>query len=110
MHPGILGLKRLAPLAISPTRPPSKDNTITKDVCMKEARAELVKGEANARVARVVTDTHQDAATKQAEPRKEANADKRDAEYRVAIEKCDALAAPAKDACIGNAKVRYGKS
>ena len=34
----------------------------------------------------------------------------RDADYKVAIEKCDALAGPAKDACIGNAKARYGKN
>ena len=51
----------------------------------------------------------QDAATKQAEARKDASADKRDADYKVAIEKCDALAGPAKDACVSNAKVQYGK-
>jgi hypothetical protein len=82
----------------------------SKDVCMKEARAELVKGKADAKVDRVTADTHQGAATKQADARKEANADKRDAEYKVAIEKCDALAAPAKDACISKANMQYGKS
>ncbi len=82
----------------------------SKDVCVKEAKAEFVKGKANAKVDRVVTDTRKDAATKQADARKEASEDKRDAEYKVAIEKCDALAAPAKDACISNAKVQYGKS
>ena len=41
---------------------------------------------------------------------KEAKSDKRDADYQVAIEKCDALTGAAKDACVGNAKVRYGKS
>ena len=81
-----------------------------KDVCVKEAKAELVKGKADAKVDRVAVDTRQDAAAKQAEARNEANADKRDAEYKVAIEKCDALAGPAKDACVGNAKVQYGKS
>jgi len=81
-----------------------------KDVCVKEAKAELVKGKANAKIDRVTADTHKDAATKQADARKEANADKRDAEYKVAIEKCDALAAAAKDACINSAKVQYGKS
>jgi len=81
-----------------------------KDVCVKEAKAELVKGKADAKVDRVTVDTRQDAATKQADARNEANADKRDAEYKVAIEKCDALAGPTKDACIGNAKVQYGKS
>ena len=80
-----------------------------KDVCVKEAKAEFVKGKADAKVDRVAADTSHEAATKQAEARKDANADKRDAEYKVAIEKCDALAGPAKDACVSNAKVQYGK-
>ena len=77
---------------------------------MKEADAALVKAKADAKVDRVAADTRQDAATKQAEARKEATQDKRDAEYKVAIEKCDALAGPAKNACVSNAKVQYGKS
>jgi membrane-associated HD superfamily phosphohydrolase len=81
-----------------------------KDVCVKEAKAELVRGKADAKVDRVAGDTRQDAAAKQAEARNEANAEKRDADYKVAIEKCDALAGPAKDACVGNAKVQYGKT
>lgn len=81
-----------------------------KDVCVKEAKAELVKGKANANVDRVTTDTRQEAATKQAEARKDANADTREAEYKVAIEKCDAFAGAAKDACVGDAKARFGKS
>jgi membrane-associated HD superfamily phosphohydrolase len=81
-----------------------------KDVCVQEAKAALVKGKADAKVDRVAANTREDAAAKQAEARNEANADKRDAEYKVAIEKCDAFAGPAKDACVGNAKVQYGKS
>lgn len=80
-----------------------------KDVCVKEAKAELVKGKADAKVDRVAADTNHDAATKQAEARADASADKRDAGYKVAIEKCDALAGPAKDACVSGAKVQYGK-
>ena len=52
-----------------------------KDVCVKEAKAGLVKGKADAKVDRVATDTNHDAATKQADARKEANVDKRDAEF-----------------------------
>ena len=81
-----------------------------KDVCVKEAKAGLVKGKANAKVDRVAADTTQDAAAKQADARKDANADKRDADYKVAIEKCDALAGAAKDSCVSNAKLQYGKS
>jgi hypothetical protein len=82
----------------------------TKDVCVKEAKAGLVKGKADAKVDRVVADTRQDAAMKQTDARKEASEDKRDADYKVAIEKCDALAGAAKDACVGNAKAQFGKS
>ena len=82
----------------------------SKDVCVKEAKAELVKGKANAKVDRVVAETRQDATAKQADARKEANTDKQDAEYKVAIEKCDALAGTAKDSCVGTAKTKFGKS
>ena len=81
-----------------------------KDVCVKEAKAGLVRGKADAKVDRVAAETRHDAATKQADVRKEANEDKRDAEYKVAIEKCDGLASPAKNSCVSNAKVQYGKS
>ena len=82
----------------------------TKDVCVKEAKAALVKGKADAKVDRVTADTRKDAATTQADARKDASAEKREAEYKVAIEKCDALAGAAKDACLSAAKSRYGKS
>ena len=81
-----------------------------KDVCVKQAKSAFVKAKADAKVDRVAADTSQDAAAKQADVRKEATADKRDAEYKVAIEKCDALAGAVKDTCVSNAKVQYGKS
>ena len=34
---------------------------------------------------------------------------KRDADYKVAAEKCDALSGSAKSTCISEAKLRYGK-
>jgi hypothetical protein len=81
-----------------------------KDVCVNEAKAALVKGKADAKVDRVTADTRQEAATQQAAARTEATIDKRDADYKVALEKCDALAGPAKDSCVAAAKSRYGKS
>lgn len=81
-----------------------------KDVCVKEADAALVRAKADAKVDRVTADTRQDAATKQADVRKEAVSDKHDADYKVALEKCDALTGSAKDTCVGNAKTLYGKS
>ena len=81
-----------------------------KDVCVKEADAALVKAKADAKVDRIAAEANNDAATKQADAAKEASADKRNADYKVAIEKCDAFAGAAKDSCVGNAKAQFGKS
>ena len=81
-----------------------------KDVCVKEAKAVLVKGKADAKVDRVASDASKQSAEKTAEARRDASEDKRDAEYKVAAEKCDALAGAAKDGCVRDAKMRYGKS
>ncbi len=81
-----------------------------KDVCVKEANAALVKAKADARVDRVTADTQQDSTAKQADARQQAAQDKRDADYKVAIEKCDAITGSAKNTCVSNAKVQYGKS
>ena len=81
-----------------------------KDVCVKEAKAAHVKAEADAKVDRVAADTSSTSTEKVAAARKEAAEDKRDAEYKVAIEKCDSLAGAAKDTCVANAKSHYGKN
>ena len=81
-----------------------------KDVCVKEAKAAHTKAKADAKVDRVAADTSNKSAEKTAEARKDAMEDKRDADYKVAIEKCDSLAGAAKDTCVKNAKVKYGKS
>jgi len=47
---------------------------------------------------------------KTADAKRDAVEDKRDADYTVAIEKCDALASTAKDTCVRDAKTRFGKS
>jgi hypothetical protein len=69
-----------------------------KDVCLKEAKAAMTT---------MVVDAT--AMKKGTEARMDANADKRDAEYKVAIEKCDAFAGDAKSACVADAKARFGK-
>jgi hypothetical protein len=81
-----------------------------KDVCVKEAKAAHVRAKADAKVDRVAADTTQTSVEKTAAARKDAAEDKRDADYKVAIEKCDALAGAAKDNCVKDAKMRYGKS
>jgi hypothetical protein len=70
-----------------------------KDVCVKEAKAARTKSLADAKLGRVVHEAKRDAAQ-----------DKRDADYAVAAQKCDALAGDAKSACVNEAKARFGKS
>ncbi|MEO8755868.1 MAG: hypothetical protein ABI624_24660, partial [Casimicrobiaceae bacterium] len=81
-----------------------------KDVCVKEAKAAHVKSTADAKVDRVAADTHNTANDKTAAAMRDASNDKRDADYKVAIEKCDAMAGTAKDGCVRDAKMRFGKA
>ena len=81
-----------------------------KDVCVKEAKAAEVKAKADAKVAHVSSDANQVAAAKKDDVRKDAMENKRTAEYKVAVEKCDALSGAAKNACVQEAKARFGKS
>lgn len=81
-----------------------------KDVCRKEAKATYTKAKADAKVDRVAADSSQEAMKKTADAKKDAAEDKRDADYKVAVEKCDSLAGAAKDACVHDAKAKYGKS
>jgi len=70
-----------------------------KDVCRKEAKAVETKALADAKM------------EKKIHKAKVADADdKRDADYKVAAEKCDAMSGDAKSTCIANAKATYGKS
>jgi hypothetical protein len=71
----------------------------TKDVCVKEAQAVEIKALADAKLAKDIGEARQD-----------ANAEKRDADYKVAIEKCDALAGDAKASCVASAKMSSGKN
>jgi len=92
-----------------------------KDVCVKQAKAAQVAAKANATAERKSADanpisgeTSGDARMKansaSTEARHDAERKKRDADYAVAIEKCDAYAGSAKDYCVQQAKVRFGKS
>jgi hypothetical protein len=70
-----------------------------KDVCVKEAKAVEVKALADAKLGREI-----------GEARKDAADEKRDADYKVAIEKCDALAGDPKASCVTAAKAKFGKN
>ena len=69
-----------------------------KSVCVKEAKAVEVKAVADAKMVRKIGDAKTDAAT-----------DKRDADYQVAAQKCDALTGAAQTNCMNAAKARFGK-
>jgi len=69
-----------------------------KDVCVKEAKAIEIKALADAKMGKQIGEAKKDAAE-----------DKRDADYKVAVEKCDAMVGNAKDSCIAAAKVNFGK-
>jgi hypothetical protein len=69
-----------------------------KDVCIKTAKANKVA---------VVSDVKAD--KKVIDARVDASEDKNTAEYKVALEKCDAAIGAAKDTCVNSAKKRFGK-
>lgn len=70
-----------------------------KEVCVKEAKAVEVKALADVKVNKQV-----------GEARSDANADVREADYKVAAEKCGSLSGDAKEACVSSAKARFGKT
>jgi hypothetical protein len=70
-----------------------------KDVCVKEAKAVKVKALADAKMGKKI-----------GEAKKEASDDKMDANYKVDVEKCGALAGDAKTSCVATAKAKFGKN
>jgi len=69
-----------------------------REVCLQQAKAYLVAARADARADR-----------KTVEARLDARDEKIDAEYRVALQRCDAFAGAVKDQCVGTARTSYGK-
>ena len=70
-----------------------------KDLCVTEAKSTHTKALADAKLSKKVGAAQKDSAE-----------DKRDADYKVAVEKCDSLAGEAKASCVGMAKARFKKS
>ena len=68
-------------------------------MCVKEAKAVEVKALADAKMGKQIGEAKKDAAQ-----------DKRDADYKVAAEKCESLAGDAKTSCMAAAKAKFGKS
>ncbi|MCA1246392.1 hypothetical protein [Massilia sp. MS-15] len=69
-----------------------------RDVCLEQAKASLIAAQADAKADR-----------KSIEARQDAQQDKLAAQYRVAIEKCDAYAGEVKDQCVNAAKTAFRK-
>ncbi len=67
-----------------------------QDVCMAEAKAAAQRAQADAKAQARIADAQHDAAD-----------EKRKAAYKVAAERCDALAGAEKTACLSEAKARY---
>ena len=67
-----------------------------KDVCEKQAKAEHDKAMASLKARQEIKEIRDEAAEK-----------KREADHKVANERCDSLAGTAKDACQASAKARY---
>lgn len=80
-----------------------------KDVCVKDAKAALTRVKADAHTERVASEKPRDSG-RVAEAKREAADDKRDAQYKAAVERCDAMSGDAKDACVRSAKTKFGKT
>lgn len=83
-----------------------------KDVCTKDAKAAHVKALEAAKVAEARMEPNSNTASKQAhvaDTRKEADEKVREAEYKAAKERCDAMSGNAKDACVADAKRKYAQ-
>jgi len=81
-----------------------------KDVCVKQAKAAHTRAKSDAKVVKVDNSTSRDASNKRADVRADARKDTRDAQYKVAVEKCDAMSGAAKDQCVKDAKVHFGRT
>jgi len=70
-----------------------------KSLCVSEAKAIQTKALADAKMGKEIVKAEKD-----------ATEDKREADYKVTLEKCETLAGDAKAACVGAAKAKFGKS
>lgn len=80
-----------------------------KDLCRQEAKSMRDKVRADAKAGRQSESAQMTANEKIADARKEADDTKREADYRVAMERCDTFAGERKDLCVKDAKARFGK-
>ena len=82
----------------------------TKDICVKEAKAVETGVKVDAKAQMKTWNANDKASDKAADAYQAAEADKLEAQYKVAKEKCDTFAGNVKDVCMSNAKARFRKS
>jgi hypothetical protein len=80
-----------------------------KDICQQEAKAEKTKGYEAAKLASKNVDATTEFMNTKKEAKEQAGQAMRDADYKVAIEKCDLFSGKGKETCILDAKNRFGK-
>lgn len=83
-----------------------------KDVCKKDAKAAHVHAVENAKLAQAQAQPADTAAEKgaaMAEAKKDATAEKREADYKAAKERCDALSGDIQSKCVDDAKRKYAQ-
>ncbi len=83
-----------------------------KDVCVKDAKAAHVKGKEEAKVVRAETkpgETVNQKAANVAETKQDAAHETREAQYKAAAERCDALSGDVKEKCVADAKRAFGQ-
>ena len=83
-----------------------------KDVCVKDAKAAHVKALEAAKVSEARNESNVSGTKRAAdvsEARKDANENVREAQYKAARERCDALSGDVKDKCVADAKRIHGQ-
>jgi hypothetical protein len=80
-----------------------------KDVCVKDAKAALARGKADAKVDREAKEANREANERIAHAEQAASKETASAEYKAARERCDKYAGDAKDRCVNEAKASVGK-
>ena len=84
--------------ATTPPKAMRRPQRRLQDLCLKQARADKDVAEAQAKAGKQKAEANHDAAKA-----------RQDADYDVAKKKCAAMSGDAKDACLAEAKTRYGK-
>jgi hypothetical protein len=79
-----------------------------KDICQQEAKAEKTKGYEAAKLASKSAEATTEFMKTEKEAKEKAGQAVRDADYKVALEKCDQFSGQTKEQCVHDAKNKFG--